>query len=106
MSEGGGGRSVTVDLDSLEGVAGGLEGHAGNAGSIRGVAEMAWGLPGALYFEQAYTDGCEEMVAAITGIENALNGDAVKLRDSATDYRTADDEAAAAINRLFDEFEN
>ncbi|HLU27952.1 MAG TPA: hypothetical protein VKZ65_05905 [Glycomyces sp.] len=108
----GGGGSVTVDLDSLEGVAGSLEGHAGNAGSIRGVAEeagaaeMAWGLPGALYFEQAYTDGCEEMVAAITGIENALNGDAVKLRESATDYRTADDEAAAAINRLLDEFEN
>lgn len=58
------------------------------------------------HFEQAYTDGCDEMAAAITGIEDALNGDAVKLRDSATDYRTADDEAAAALNRLLSEFED
>lgn len=111
-SPGGGSGPVTVDLDSLDGVAGSLEGHAGNASSIRGVAEeagaaeMAWGLPGALYFEQAYTDGCDEMVAAITGIEDALSGDAVKLRDSATDYRTADDEAAAALNGLLNEFES
>ncbi|HEX2143381.1 MAG TPA: hypothetical protein VHG10_02620, partial [Glycomyces sp.] len=111
-SSGGGGGPVTVDLDSIEGVAGSLEGHAGNAGSIRGVAEeagaaeMVWGLPGAIYFEQAYTEGCDEMVAAITGIEDALNGDAIKLRGCAEDYRTADDEAAAALNGLLSEFEN
>ncbi|MCC3763885.1 hypothetical protein K3N28_12505 [Glycomyces sp. TRM65418] len=111
-SSSGGGGPVTVDLDSLEGAAGSLEGHAGNAGSIRCVAEeasateMAWGLPGAVYFEQAYTEGCDEMVAAITGVEDALNGDAIKLRDCAVDYRAADDEAAAALNGLLAEFEN
>ncbi|WP_026923452.1 WXG100 family type VII secretion target [Glycomyces arizonensis] len=111
-SGGGGGGPVVVDLDELNATAGSLEGLAGNAGAIQNTAQeaaatdMAWGLPGAFGFEAAYDENAGGLAEAITAIEDALNGNAVKLRGTAEDYKSADEEAAAELNKLLQEFEN
>lgn len=111
-SGGAGQGPVTVDLQELEGAAGGLEDLAGNAGAIQDIAqeasvtELAWGLLGSQFFEQDYLGTTEALAEAITAIEDALNGNAVKLRGSAEDYRSADDEAAEELNRILAEFES
>jgi hypothetical protein len=109
-SSGGAGRTE-VDLASLETTAGSFDGLATNAGSIQNVAQdasvtqMTWGLTGAFGFEDAYRENTEGLAEAIIAIEGALGGSAVLLRGTAADYQSADDQAAAELNRILQEFE-
>ncbi|WP_100446270.1 hypothetical protein [Glycomyces xiaoerkulensis] len=111
-SRGAGDGRVTVEVGELEGAAASLEGLSGNAAAIHSTAaeataaEMTWGLPGALGFESAYRENGEGLSLAITAVEDALNGDAVKLRGCAEDYTSADDEGAAELNTLLSELES
>ncbi|WP_026929458.1 hypothetical protein [Glycomyces tenuis] len=75
---------------------------AGNIAEAAGTAvdgEMTWGLCGIL-FEEKYKETAGEMIAKIKLSQDALNGSAEKLKRSAEDWESIDQEIKDAFDGL------
>lgn len=96
---------IVVELGEFEALAGDLDSLGSNVGSIKNTAsqaaaaEFTWGATG-LFFEGPYSENCAGLIEMLNDIEGTYNGDSTKLRTTAEEHQSSDDESAADLESI------